>query len=799
VTLSIPYLDPDVDILTAALAYAKCGFYVLPVHPETKRPDLPKGWPTMTSNDTEQIVAWFAGSNSQLGLHVGRSGAVVLDVDEPDLLPPALEKATRIEGVPFQSTREANPRRGHYVFRMPEGRRLGNSRGRFSDTRWGEVRGMNGIIVVQPSAHSKGGGRYQWITTGDVPALPEEIDSGLPDMQDAESVASDEQVRLFLDSCTSAARPSLLTAVGQSFARGLKNGSRHEALVDALAWGMREAASGLYPARSVVDMLLPDFEQALRAETGRNAVAEFRGVLAWAVAQAQAIDPAQRAAEVAERIAASTRVGRDDLPIASGVDATAGAVPPPAVAGGTPATTPTLVRQAANVQLIARQVPTTPQPRPASDYIDKSEGLRTDLLAGDVMNMGELAFGGNNQFWSYENGVWKSSKDVVAARCVWLLRGQLRNSHISNVKTYVQHSVSEITCEPTPEYINFTNGMLDWRSGEMLDHAPHFGSTVQLPVEYDPQASCPVFNQFLDQILSPDFKKFAWEMIGYMMMSGNPLQSAFMLLGTGSNGKGTLMRVIGNLLGRENCSAISLDSLTTNRFAPAGLFGKLANIAGDIDATYQENTAIFKTLTGEDDFSGEYKGQDQFMFKSWAVPIFSANKVPGSADTTKGYLRRWKILEFNATIEDKDAIPGLSDKLTAELPGIAAEGIRHLREVMGRNDGRGGFHTSTDIEQGKERFAENLDQVRQWLADATIPMEGNQEKLSDAYKAYRFWATEQGNRPVKSSEFESRLKSMEELGHKVGKSNGQRFVRHIGIVAYGEQITTRPATEADPV
>lgn len=783
-TLSIPTLPPDADVLTAALAYARCGWYVAPLHPETKRPNLGTGWPLKTSRDAEEIVAWFAGSSDELGLHVGRSGAVALDIDNPDLLPEELAKACTPD-VPYQSTRIDSPGRGHWLFLQPEGRRLGNSRGRFGTSAWGEVRGQNGILAVAPSRHSKSGGRYQWITTGDLQVLPESISEGLPDALDAESVASDRDVKAFIASATGARRPSLLRAVGQSFTLALTRGSRHEALVDALAWGMREAAAGEYPAQSVIDMLLPDFERALRNEPGRRPVLEFQGVLAWAVSQALSIDPEQRAAEVAARVSATSRVDNNGAPIVAAVAAPAGAP------------TPAVLRQASGVQLQAQPLSTGTQPRPANDYFDRETGLHAQKLADDIMAMGELAFGRDKDFWTYGDGVWTSAPKVIAKRSVWLLRDRFRKSHAENASVIVQHSIPTITCDPTEDYINFTNGMLNWRTDDMEPHAPHYGSTVQLPVEYDPDATCPVFEQFLGQILSEDYQRYMWETIGYLMMSGNPLQCAFMFLGTGSNGKGTLMRVLMDLLGRDNCSAISLDSLTMNRFAPAGLFGKIANIAGDIDATYQENTAPFKLLTGEDTYNGERKFGEPFPFISWAVPVFSANKAPGSSDTTKGYLRRWKIIEFTTTIEEKDAIPGLSHQLARELPGIAAKGVRALRELMARNNGRGGFFSSEEIDAGKERFAETIDQVRTWVADATIPHEDHVEKLSACYKSYKFWASEQGNKHLKSSEFEQRLKSLP--GITTGKTNGNRWVKGLGIVQYRFDAAPEPDAEKSPV
>ncbi len=80
ITLSIPNLPDGVDNLTAALAYAAAGIYVVPVLRGTKNPGsiLGKRWQTQSSRDPKQITAWFAGTDHDVALHCGRSGSVVL-------------------------------------------------------------------------------------------------------------------------------------------------------------------------------------------------------------------------------------------------------------------------------------------------------------------------------------------------------------------------------------------------------------------------------------------------------------------------------------------------------------------------------------------------------------------------------------------------------------------------------------------------------------------------------------------------------------------------------------------------
>ena len=47
-----------------------------------------------------------------------------------------------------------------------------------------------------------------------------------------------------------------------------------------------------------------------------------------------------------------------------------------------------------------------------------------------------------------------------------------------------------------PELINVKNGILNIKTGELSDHTSELFFTVQLPVKYDPNASCPKIEKF---------------------------------------------------------------------------------------------------------------------------------------------------------------------------------------------------------------------------------------------------------------------------------------------------------------
>lgn len=300
-TLAIPEVRPNDDALGAALRYAAAGFYVLPVLIATKHPGSVVGdrWQHQSSRDPDTIAAWFAGTSHGLALHMGRSGAVGFDVDRPENVPAGLVKAIEESAPPFQSTRTDVDGRGHYLFAMPSDRMLGNGTGRLCGS-WGEIRGKNGILVVAPSVHEQGadGGRYAWQVVGPLPVLPAAVADLLGDTGGEVDAATDAQVQAFLDAHTNATRPKLLAVWTGLFTRKVAAGeSRHQRMVSVLAGALKEARAGFLDARTAEEQLRSAFLTAVaeqptgpkqsKARTGAPAVAEWNGILAWAVAQAK--------------------------------------------------------------------------------------------------------------------------------------------------------------------------------------------------------------------------------------------------------------------------------------------------------------------------------------------------------------------------------------------------------------------------------------------------------------------------------------------------------------------------------
>ena len=235
-----------------------------------------------------------------------------------------------------------------------------------------------------------------------------------------------------------------------------------------------------------------------------------------------------------------------------------------------------------------------------------------------------------------------------------------------------------------PFILNVQNGMLDLRTRELLPHDPKYLSTVQLKVKYDPLATCPAIMKFLQEVLYEEDIPAIQELLGYVLWRDYPAAKAWMLVGTGANGKSTFIALLKTLLGIENVSSRGLVDLEKNRFATADLFGKLANLYADLEDVALKSTGKFKMLTGRDPVTAEFKYRNGFPFLNIAKMVFSCNKIPEAVDDTDAFFRRWVIItfpnQFLGNREDRNLLAKLTTpEERSGLLNFALEGLTRLQ------------------------------------------------------------------------------------------------------------------------
>jgi putative DNA primase/helicase len=294
-----------------------------------------------------------------------------------------------------------------------------------------------------------------------------------------------------------------------------------------------------------------------------------------------------------------------------------------------------------------------------------------------------LLYRWNNAFWEVFD---EDHIKAVAIRC---MGNEAQKSRIEDA-IYQVRMLSTIPPDrkvnDRHEWIGLRNGMLNFMTFEMVPHAPEFYCTHALPVSFDPESPkrCDRWEQYLDtNIHTPEAIAQAQEFAGYCLVRHTRFEKCLFLLGPGRDGKSTFMKVLKEIVGDENCAAVSFPDLE-NEFHRSSLYNKLLNISTEIGGQAIESP-YFKAITSGDPINAAYKHRDAFTFSPFCKLIFAGNMLPRVKDNSDAYFQRVLPIQFKRQFleGDPERDPELLEKFKAEISEIfywALCGLKRLTE-----------------------------------------------------------------------------------------------------------------------
>lgn len=279
----------------------------------------------------------------------------------------------------------------------------------------------------------------------------------------------------------------------------------------------------------------------------------------------------------------------------------------------------------------------------------------------------------SNEMWIYKDGIYVPQGRSILKEFLRRIMAEeyniwLSNQVIAKIEADTQIEPQNFFNNNYIEEIPVNNGILNIFTRELKPFEPSKIFFNKLHVEYDPNAKCPEIDKFLESTLSTsDDKLVFYELGGFCLLKEYRYEKAFMFVGNGRNGKDKSLELIKRLLGIENCCAVPLSSLDPDSFIIGEFFGKMANIAGDINNRDLKDTAEFKGLTGRSLKTAPRKFLKPISFINYAKFIFACNELPMVTDTSKGFWDRWILLEFPYTFVTQKEIDEAKDKTGLKL------------------------------------------------------------------------------------------------------------------------------------
>lgn len=238
------------------------------------------------------------------------------------------------------------------------------------------------------------------------------------------------------------------------------------------------------------------------------------------------------------------------------------------------------------------------------------------------------------------------------------------------------------------DLINISNGVLNYKTKELLDKSPEYKFTYQLNVKYISDLSrvkTPYFDKFCATSLddSTDKRQLLLQIIGYLCTPLMKAKKCFIFLGEPNSGKSLMILIIEYMFGKSLISNIQLENLG-NRFSSGILSTKRLNVCAELSAHPLKNIELFKLIVGGDTLSGEFKGRDVFQFENRCKLLYAGNVLPPvkNEDISTAFVDRLTVLKFSHSIPREERIYNLDEKLKEEADAIFTLAINSVAELI---------------------------------------------------------------------------------------------------------------------
>jgi P4 family phage/plasmid primase-like protien len=225
-----------------------------------------------------------------------------------------------------------------------------------------------------------------------------------------------------------------------------------------------------------------------------------------------------------------------------------------------------------------------------------------------------------------------------------------------------------------PWLLGVRNGVINLRTGELRPARPADLITMQCPVEYDPQALAPRWEEAMKEWFpDPEVREYAQRLAGAALYGGQRDHVLAIDYGTGRNGKGAYSRAISNVLGpyaaTVHMSLIVDQGREQHDTVKSHLFRVRLATAAETKRRVALNEASIKALTGGDRIQARRMREDPWEFDPTHMLRLQTNYLPEISGRDEGIWRRIRVLKWVSNFEGRED-PQLDEKLAAEAPGI---------------------------------------------------------------------------------------------------------------------------------
>lgn len=310
------------------------------------------------------------------------------------------------------------------------------------------------------------------------------------------------------------------------------------------------------------------------------------------------------------------------------------------------------------------------------------------------------------------------------------------------------------------------NGVIDLRTGQLLQGRPDLFITRRAPVSYTQGLRSPRWEQFLDFITDGDRELHDWlqRAAGYTLTGLRKYDVMFLVYGPGGSGKNTFVESIVKCLGTKeyawplDSSILSSDNGQASQsdlYHWAEIRGRRMVWLDELpESGYLKENSV-KKLTGSSEISARSPGERPFTFESQAKLWITTNHRPIITDDAMW--RRIRPVPLTRVPDRPD--PELKEYLfdpEGGLPAVLSWAVEGAVKMLGSSQ-RDGLGWCRVVSEAASVYRQNEDRIGLFLSEETRESEGLSMSVKSLYGTYRNWTEDRGERPMSQTAFQKKL------------------------------------------
>jgi putative DNA primase/helicase len=335
------------------------------------------------------------------------------------------------------------------------------------------------------------------------------------------------------------------------------------------------------------------------------------------------------------------------------------------------------------------------------------------------------------------------------------------------------------------DHFNCKTGTIYLPTGEVLPHTREDLITKIAPFDYNPDADCSRFLEFLIQIQPvQSIRDYLQQVLGYSMSATYRDRAFFILYGYGRNGKSVFLDLFSKIFGgyAQNTTADSLMKKPTGSIPNdiARLRGCRFITCAETEEGKRLHESMLKQLTGGDVVTARFLFSEYFDFYFSGKIFIATNHKPAILDTSQGFWDRLKLIPFTVQIEpekqiDKDT---LLNAMLDEAAGILAWLVKGFQKYQERRRLIEPAEIRAEVETYRfeqDSIAQFIDQMCELWDESNASVLDKiiyRSKNGDVYAAYKRFCDQNGEMARTHRRLSQNLK---ERGFHQVNENGTRY------------------------